>query len=524
MLNNTSNVVRYTITTPLASYSIPFPYWAKDEIVVYLTLSDGSISTLVEDTDYSVSTPNGNSGTLTRITGWTGSTKLTITREMPLKQLTDFRNGDVIDAETIEETFDQVVGQIQQQEEALSRAIKTPVDEAGSDITLPGRTARQGSGSGTILGFDSSGDVGVVRDLAQFDSEVSQVHSDATDAAASKAAAAASEAKAEKWAVEDEDVPVEPGKYSAKHYATKAITSANSAASSATSAGNSATSAGNSATAAGNSKTAAQSAQSAAESARDKAKEWANKDEDSPVETGKYSGKHYAAKAGASASSASTSATNASNSESKAKDWAEKNEDSPVETGKYSAKHYAAKAGASASAAASSQSSASSSSSNATTQALKSEGYAIGKQNGADVDASSPYYHNNAKHYCDLAASYLVDTVALSGAGPYEERTYCVGEYCIQANSLYRCITPVTTAEPFDSGKWRTVGVAELMEIIVNLKHALVSGRAEAEFILDSDGEGIVGSDGEYLISGEKTVSVIKNDINKYLKELGLVS
>ena len=32
---------------------------------------------------------------------------------------------------------------------------------------------------------------------------------------------------------------------------------------------------------------------------------------------------------------------------------------------------------------------------------LKAEGYAIGKQNGADVSSGSPYYHNNAKYYSD---------------------------------------------------------------------------------------------------------------------------
>lgn len=35
----------------------------------------------------------------------------------------------------------------------------------------------------------------------------------------------------------------------------------------------------------------------------------------------------------------------------------------------------------------------------ATDKALKAEGYAVGKQNGADVDSSSPYYQNNAKYF-----------------------------------------------------------------------------------------------------------------------------
>ena len=34
---------------------------------------------------------------------------------------------------------------------------------------------------------------------------------------------------------------------------------------------------------------------------------------------------------------------------------------------------------------------------------LKAEGYAVGKQNGSDVGSSSPYYQNNAKYYSDYA-------------------------------------------------------------------------------------------------------------------------
>ena len=39
------------------------------------------------------------------------------------------------------------------------------------------------------------------------------------------------------------------------------------------------------------------------------------------------------------------------------------------------------------------------------TYALKSEGYAIGKQNGTPVSSGSPYYHNNAEYYAGEASS-----------------------------------------------------------------------------------------------------------------------
>lgn len=36
---------------------------------------------------------------------------------------------------------------------------------------------------------------------------------------------------------------------------------------------------------------------------------------------------------------------------------------------------------------------------------LRSEGYALGKQNGTDVESGSPYYHNNAKYHSEQSAS-----------------------------------------------------------------------------------------------------------------------
>lgn len=46
---------------------------------------------------------------------------------------------------------------------------------------------------------------------------------------------------------------------------------------------------------------------------------------------------------------------------------------------------------------------ASTSEANARNNALKSEGYAVGEQEGAEVGADSPYYQNNAKFYANVA-------------------------------------------------------------------------------------------------------------------------
>lgn len=49
---------------------------------------------------------------------------------------------------------------------------------------------------------------------------------------------------------------------------------------------------------------------------------------------------------------------------------------------------------------------ASQSAADAASDALKSEGYAVGKQNGTDVTSGSPYFENNAKYYANLCAQY----------------------------------------------------------------------------------------------------------------------
>ena len=227
MLTNTNNVNRYLINgTPLATYSISFPYWDKEEIKVYLTNEDGTLETLVENTNYTLSAPNGNDGTLTRVGDWTaGATNLTIVREMNLTQEVDLRNGDKIDAETVERSFDTVTAQIQQLAEQQTRSMQSSIDEAGSAMVIPNATARAGSGSGTIMGFGPSGDSIELRDLAQFDTDVQNTADNASSAHTDATAAGVYKEKAKAWASKfdddhpDDTEPVEDGNYSAKKYA-----------------------------------------------------------------------------------------------------------------------------------------------------------------------------------------------------------------------------------------------------------------------------------------------------------------
>lgn len=88
------------------------------------------------------------------------------------------------------------------------------------------------------------------------------------------------------------------------------------------------------------------------------------------------------------------------------------------ETYHNNSKYYAEQAADSATSASGSASDASGSASDAETQALKSEGYAVGTQDGTAVE-SGTYYHNNAKYYSEEAAASASEAAAASSNPPY---------------------------------------------------------------------------------------------------------
>ena len=184
-------------------------------------------------------------------------------------------------------------------------------------------------------------------------------HTSEVNAAASAASASASESsvqanalKSEGFAVgEQNGTPVSSDSpyyhNNAKYYNTEASTSASNAHTSELNASGSASTAS---TKAGEASSSALSASNSATTATNKANEASNSATTASTK---------ANEASASATTASTSATNAANSAS-----------------------------------------------SASTNALKSEGFAVGQQNGTDVSSDSPYYENNAKYYAEKAEDW----------------------------------------------------------------------------------------------------------------------
>lgn len=153
MITTTTNVVRYVFSHGIRQYAIPFKYTEKSQIKVIGATDDGIETELEQNTQYSLTNP-AESGSITILDpyAWDFS-RLAIRREIQMTQETDYKNGEPIDADVMENNFDRVVMQIQQIAEVTSRAFVTTVTEEGNNFTVPGVEERKNQ----AIGFDSTG-------------------------------------------------------------------------------------------------------------------------------------------------------------------------------------------------------------------------------------------------------------------------------------------------------------------------------------------------------------------------------
>lgn len=145
--------------------------------------------------------------------------------------------------------------------------------------------------------------------------------------------------------------------------------------------------------------------------------------------------KYYKEQAATQASNASTSATNANTNALKAEGYAVGKQNGTTQTsGTYyhnNAQYYkeqaassattastkAGEASTSANTASQKASAASTSAQTASDKALVAEGYAKGTQNGTPVGSTSPYYHNNAEYFKNLANPTVAANVSFNNSG-----------------------------------------------------------------------------------------------------------
>lgn len=159
MLSSTTSKITYDITgvtTPIATgYEIPFRIFDSGDVVV--TISVSGTETAVE-TGWTVEVPSSDTGVYKIVfnQGYTfpeGATKLTISRDVPIEQDVDLRNGDAFDGEVLEEMFDRQTAVSQQIAEEANRALKFPISETPDGSTLPEASQRQKK----VIGFGENG-------------------------------------------------------------------------------------------------------------------------------------------------------------------------------------------------------------------------------------------------------------------------------------------------------------------------------------------------------------------------------
>ena len=315
-VSNNYEIKNYILDGIVTQFAIPFDVNVDDygnaiNIVVYLGLDE-----LEKDVDYTISVKTINYPGAVDHAG----EKLTVFRRTPIEQPVDFVDNGNFTLEDIETGLDRSIMIEQETSANLDNTIRAQESaeraEQYKDIAIEKASDAEDWAVGTRSDGESPQHTG---DNAKVYAEDAYVY--ANDANSSRNDALDFKRASEGHAVGQRDgVDVDnTSPYyhnNSKYYKEQADASATSASASAT-----------------------------------KASEWSDKAEDSEVETGRYSAKHWAAKASTSAGGAAVSAYNAGQSEAKAGKWAEEAEDVEVETGKYSAKHHALKAAASATAA-----------------------------------------------------------------------------------------------------------------------------------------------------------------------------
>ena len=147
-VSSTTAKVLYSGDDGTTVFPFTFKIFASTDLVVTLVGSDGAEAAKSITTHYTVSS-SGNDfndgGNVTMLTAPATGETLSISRDLPNTQTTDYVEGDAFPAESHEDALDKLTLIVQEMQEELSRAVKIPLSDS-SDITteLPVSALRQG--------------------------------------------------------------------------------------------------------------------------------------------------------------------------------------------------------------------------------------------------------------------------------------------------------------------------------------------------------------------------------------------
>lgn len=155
-LSTTTNRVSYTGNGVTTAFSFPYYFLADADLtVVLVTISTGAESTLVLNTDYTITgagSPAG--GTVTTTTAYSSSYNVVIYRNPALTQSADFVENQALPAATLEQGLDRATMIDQRTRELVGRSIRQPEGDTTDIDYLPPKVTR----ASKYLAFDADGD------------------------------------------------------------------------------------------------------------------------------------------------------------------------------------------------------------------------------------------------------------------------------------------------------------------------------------------------------------------------------
>lgn len=133
-VSTTTNKISYIGNGVTVEFAIPFPFLDTTHLKVYQLLNDVQS----ERTDWTV-----QSGNIVFASAPVSGAHIVILREVPFTQETDYRENEILAAETLERNFDSLTMQVQQLKEKTDRAVTVDVfdDTQASDLLPSIRTA-----------------------------------------------------------------------------------------------------------------------------------------------------------------------------------------------------------------------------------------------------------------------------------------------------------------------------------------------------------------------------------------------
>ena len=128
-VSSQTNKIIYIGNGVAKEFAIPFSFLEQQHIKV--EQKQGSVQT--ERTDWAVK--NGN---LVFAIAPESGVEIAIVREVPLTQETDYRDNEILHAETLERNFDKLTMQVQQLAEKSARAVTVDIfDDTAADSLIP---------------------------------------------------------------------------------------------------------------------------------------------------------------------------------------------------------------------------------------------------------------------------------------------------------------------------------------------------------------------------------------------------